>query len=62
MGITVGSLALQLVRISSGGQAITPSQFTLPFCFLGVLSLMAAPVYARLARDTGADMTGHRRR
>ena len=62
MGITVGSLALQLVRISSGGQAITPSQFTLPFCFLGVLSLMAVPVYARLARDTGADMTGHRRR
>jgi EmrB/QacA subfamily drug resistance transporter len=62
MGITMGSLALQLVRIGSGGQALTPKQFTLPFCFLGLLALMAVPVYARLARDTGADMTGHRRR
>ena len=62
LGITVGSLALQLVRLGSGGQALTPSQFTLPFCFVGVLSLLAAPVYARLAHDTGADMTGHRRR
>ena len=61
MGITAGSLALQLVRMSSGGQ-LTPAQFTLPFCFVGVMSLLAVPVYARLARDSGADMTGHRRR
>jgi MFS family permease len=62
MGITVGSLALQLVRVNSGGGQLTPSQFTLPFCFLGLLSFLAVPIYARLARDTGADMTGHRRR
>jgi EmrB/QacA subfamily drug resistance transporter len=61
MGITVGSLALQLVRMGSGG-ALTPSQFTLPFCFVGALSLLAVPIYARLPRDAGADMTGHRRR
>jgi EmrB/QacA subfamily drug resistance transporter len=59
-GITVGSLALQLVRMSSGG-ALTPGQFTLPFCFVGALSLLAAPVYASLHHQIGADMTGHRR-
>ena len=61
MGITVGSLALQLVRMNAGPQ-LTPSQFTLPFCFVGLLSLLAAPVYGRLPKDIGADMTGHRRR
>ena len=60
-GITVGSLALQLVRLNGGG-ALTPSQFTLPFCFVGLLSLLAAPVYASLRKDIGSDMTGHRRR
>ena len=59
-GITVGSLALQLVRMNHGG-ALTPGQFTLPFCFVGLLSLLAAPVYASLHREIGADMTGHRR-
>ena len=61
MGITVGSLALQLVRLNAGPQ-LTPADFTLPFCFVGLLSLAAVPVYARLHRDIGADMTGHRRR
>ena len=61
MGITVGSLALQLVRLRSGGQ-LTPNDFTLPFCFVGVLSLLAVPVYARLHRDVGADMAGRSRR
>ncbi len=61
MGITVGSLALQLVRLNAG-PTLTPSQFTLPFCFVGFLSLLAAPVYASLHREIGSDMTGHRRR
>jgi len=39
-----------------------PAQFTLPFCFVGLLSMLATPVYMGLARDIGSDMTGHRRR
>ncbi len=58
MGITVGSLALQLVRLHQGPK-LTPEQFTLPFCFVGLLSLMAVPVYAGLGKTIGADMTGH---
>lgn len=61
MGITVGSLALQLVRVNAG-PTLTPEQFTLPFCFVGLLSLLAVPVYARLHADIGADMTGRTRR
>ncbi len=61
MGITVGSLALQLVRLGSGHQ-LTPNDFTLPFCFVGALSLLAVPVYARLHREVGADMAGRSRR
>ena len=59
-GITVGSLALQLVRIGAG-PVLKPEQFTLPFCVVGVLSAAAALIYARLPRDVGSDMTGHRR-
>ncbi len=61
MGITVGSLVLQLVRLNAG-PVLTPGQFTLPFCFVGLLSLLAAPVYASLHKEIGSDMTGHRRR
>lgn len=60
MGITVGSLALQLVRLHSG-PSLTPEQFTLPFCFVGLLSLVAVPVYAGLHQDIGADMAGRGR-
>ncbi len=60
LGITVGSLALQLVRFGAGPK-LSPEQFTLPFCVVGVLSAAAAVVYARLPRDVGSDMTGHRR-
>ncbi len=59
LGITVGSLALQAVRLG-GDAALTPGQFTLPFCIVGVISTLAALVYVRLPRDVGADMTGHR--
>ena len=62
MGITLGSLALQLVRISSGGQALTPSQFTVPFCFLGALALLATPIYARLTKIGADDFPSDRSR
>ena len=59
LGITVGSLGLQLVRLNAGPK-LTPEQFTLPFCLVGLVSLLAAPVFGRLHRDIGSDMTGHR--
>ena len=60
-GITFGGVALHLTQASAGGK-LGPAQFTLPFCLVGVLSLMAVPIYARLHRDVGHDMTGRGRR
>ena len=60
MGITVGSLALQLVRLGAGSK-ITPEQFTLPFCVVGLMSLAATPIFLGLNKDVGSDMSGHRR-
>ncbi len=47
MGITVGGLTLQLARMGHAG-AITPDQFVLPFAVVGLMSLLATPVYLAL--------------
>ena len=60
MGITVGSLVLALVRSGAGGR-LTPEQFTLPFCLVGLMSLLATPIYLGLHKEVGADMAGRRR-
>ena len=60
MGITVGSLALQLVRWNAGGAPITPADFTVPFAIVGVISALSVLVYVRLPRGVGSDVTGHR--
>ena len=59
-GITFGGLALHFTQSGHGGQ-LTPDQFTLPFCLVGVLSLLAVPAYLGLHKDVGADMAGRRR-
>ena len=61
LGITAGSLALQIARASSGGHPLAAADFTLPFCFVGLMSMLAVPIYARLPREVGADMSGRRR-
>jgi EmrB/QacA subfamily drug resistance transporter len=59
-GITFGGLALHLAQLGKSG-ALSPAQFTLPFCLVGVLSLLAVPAYLGLHREVGADMTGRGR-
>ena len=58
-GITFGGLALHLAQGSGG--PLTPDHFILPFCLVGLLSLLAVPVYLGLHREVGADMAGRRR-
>ena len=58
-GITFGGLALHFTQ-GAGGR-LTPAQFTLPFCLVGVLSLLAVPAYLGLHKEVGADMAGRRR-
>jgi EmrB/QacA subfamily drug resistance transporter len=56
LGVSVGGLALHLARGGSG--ALTADHFTAPFLVIGAISLLAAPVYARLPRDAGAEIGG----
>ena len=60
MGITVGSLALQLMRMGGSGR-IRPDQFTLPFAIVGAISMLSALVYVRLPRGLASDVAGRRR-
>jgi EmrB/QacA subfamily drug resistance transporter len=60
LGITFGGLSLHLMQMFNGPQ-LTPDQFSLPFAFIGFLSLMAVPVYLGLHREVGAEMSGHGR-
>jgi EmrB/QacA subfamily drug resistance transporter len=59
-GITFGGLALHFTQ--GRGGPMTPDQFVLPFCLVGVLSLMAVPAYLGLHREVGADMAGRHKR
>ena len=60
MGITVGGLALQLMRIG-GSDRIRPEQFTLPFAIVGAISMLSVLVYARLPRGLASDVAGRGR-
>ncbi|WP_238537073.1 DHA2 family efflux MFS transporter permease subunit [Caulobacter sp. AP07] len=56
LGVSFGGLMLHLAR--GGGAALTPDRFTWPFVAIGVVTLLALPVYLRLDRDAGAEISG----
>ncbi|MBF5041893.1 DHA2 family efflux MFS transporter permease subunit [Aggregicoccus sp. 17bor-14] len=57
LGISFGGLMLHVAR---GGHeaALTPGRFVLPFVAIGVVSMLAGPVYRRLRPDAGAGIGG----
>ena len=55
LGVSLGGLALHLAR---GSAALTPDSFTLPFLIIGVIALLATPVYLRLGPNAGAEIGG----
>nr|WP_326522487.1 MFS transporter [Archangium lipolyticum] len=59
MGISFGGLMLHLAR---GGEEahLTPERFMLPFIAVGVVSMLAGPLYRRLSPDAGASIGGRR--
>jgi EmrB/QacA subfamily drug resistance transporter len=56
MGVSFGGLMLHLAR-GHGGQ-LTPDSFTWPFLAIGLVTLLALPVYLRLDRDAGSEISG----
>lgn len=56
IGVSFGALMLHLAR--GGGTALTPDRFVLPFAMVGVMTALAAPIYWRLDRNAGAQISG----
>ena len=56
LGVSFGGLMLHLAR--GHGAHLTPDRFTWPFLAIGAVSLLALPVYLRLDRDAGSEISG----
>ena len=56
LGVSFGGLMLHLAR--GHGAHLTPDRFTWPFVAVGVVTLLALPVYLRLDRDAGSELSG----
>jgi len=60
LGVSFGGLMLHLARGGGGDAALVPSDFTWPFVAVGLITLLAAPVYLALDPKAGANISGHK--
>jgi MFS family permease len=56
LGVSFGGVMLHVARGSDG--ALTPDRFVLPFVAIGLVTLLALPVYLALDKDAGATISG----
>jgi len=61
-GICAGAMALTASRLFNGHLHPSLGDFSAAFVFVTVISLLASPVSAKLPRNAGDAMTGHKRR
>jgi len=59
LGVSFGGMMLHLARGSGG--ALTPDRFTFPFVAIGLVTLLALPVYLSLDKDAGSAISGRNR-
>ncbi len=60
LGISVGAAALLIATTASSHDLPSLADYSWSFLFVGLLTLIAAPLSLRLARDAGAEMSGKR--
>ncbi|OJH42373.1 MFS transporter [Cystobacter ferrugineus] len=60
LGISFGGLMLHLARGDAEG-VITPNQFILPFVAVGVVTMLAGPLFRRMSPEAGASIQGRSR-
>jgi hypothetical protein len=56
LGVSFGGVMLHLARGADG--ALTPDRFVLPFVAIGLVTLLALPVYLALDKDAGSAISG----
>ncbi|WP_297509578.1 MFS transporter [uncultured Caulobacter sp.] len=59
LGVSFGGVMLHVAR--GAGGVLTPDRFVLPFAAIGVVTLLALPVYLALDKDAGAAISGRAR-
>jgi hypothetical protein len=59
-GVAVGATALELSVLATGHDVPAPLDFSVAFLAIAALNLAAAPLALALARDAGAELSGHR--
>ena len=59
LGISFGGLMLHLTRGGSAS-ALTPDRFIIPFIAIGLVTMLAGPVYRGLPKDAGAAVSGRK--
>lgn len=60
LGVVVGAMALHLARLAADRDTLTAADFWPAFLTVGVISLLSVPVFLRLSRDAGDEVSGHR--
>ena len=58
LGVSFGGMMLHWTR--GAGGPLTPDRFTIPFLAIGLISLLALPVYLSLDKDAGAAISGRK--
>ncbi len=59
-GVAVGAFAIEASRWWRGARELTPEDFSFAFLVIGAISAVAALAHARLDRDAGQAVSGHR--
>jgi MFS family permease len=60
LGIVFGALILELSMLWQGHAVAAQDDYALAFLAVSVVALLASPLCARLTRDAGATLSGHR--
>ena len=62
IGVGTGALLLHLTLLAQGRTALGPGDFALSFIAVGLIALASIFFYLPLAREAGAEVSGHRAR
>lgn len=60
LGVVLATTALESSLALAGRPALAPADFAVGFLVAGAVVLASAPLFARLARDAGTAVSGHR--
>jgi MFS family permease len=60
LGIVLATASLEISRHMAGHEALLPSDFTAAFLIAALAVLASSPLFARLPKDAGAEVSGKR--